>query len=207
MPDPGLITSTDLNNWWSLILKMDAPTLVMHASALDHLHGCEVYLGLKALPEIQSPMPFLTEIGAKKSSFKNLEQADVPVLRYWLDHTENIQLINDWAETILRYCEINQSSLLKKARVQFRSGSQSASNARLTLLEMSAFLLDLYFERQDLRFLNIVLKLIELSGLFSKRTIAKDLDGNLNQVSIDLLQIRIMIMSEAALRQLKNGTA
>lgn len=201
-----MIAHADLNNWWSMVLKMDAPTLAMHASALDQLHGCEVYLGLKALQDIQSPLPFMTEIGAKKTSFKNLEQADIQVLRYWLQHAENTQLVNDWAETILRYCEINLSSLLKKTRVQFSSGSRSA-DARPTLLELSAFLLDVYFERQDLRFLNIVLKLIELPGLISRRTITKDLDGSLSQVSTALLQIRLLIMSEVALQQLKSGTA
>jgi hypothetical protein len=207
MPDPGMIAQTDLLNWWSLILKMDAPTLVTHATEINNLRGCEVYLGLKALPEIQPPIPFLTAIATKKTSFKNLERADIPVLRNWLNHAENTQLINDWAETILRYCEINQFSLLKKARGQFHSGSHSASNARLTLLEMSAFLMDLYFENHDLRFLNIVLKLIELPGLFSRKTIARDLNGNFNQVSTSLLQIRLLIMSQTTLRQLKSGTA
>lgn len=179
---------------------MDSATRDKHAYTLFNLHGCEVYVGLESFTMIKPPVPEITGIGIKKPSFKNLEQADFTVLRYWLFEGENDLQTYDWAETLMRFSEINQNSLMEKARIKF----QSRSKARLFLLEMSAFLLDFYFMRKDLRFLNTVLKLIDLPGLFTRHTISKDLAGNIDQISIALLQIRVMLMSRAALHQLAN---
>lgn len=200
MPTPGLNLHKNLDRWWGTILELDQPTIFQNASALNHLYGCEIILGLKALPVIQAPVPANTKIKDKKPLFKNLEPADIQVLRSWLHLGEETSLINDWAETILRYSEINQSSLVKKARVQF----QTVSDIRLPVLDMTAFLLDFYHERHDLRFLNVVLKLIELPGLINLHGIDRNLLRGAKKLSITLLQVRLYIMCEAALLQLRN---
>ena len=170
----------------------------VNAAALCSLHGCEDHFGLQRLPELQFPNPPLTDLISKKPSFKNLDHGDILILRNWLHNSENTQQLNDWAEVLMRYLEINQSSLLKKALAQF----QSVSIAHQSLLELSVFLLDFYFEGHDLRFLNIVLKMIDLLGIVSLKSITKDLREKGSKIPIALVQLRLLILSEAALQQL-----
>lgn len=180
-------------------MKLETPGSEMVASALSDLRGCEVILGLLGLPELEFPNLSSNDLISKKPSFKNLDPADILILRKWLHYREHFQQLGEWAETLLRFLEINQYSLNKKALMQF----QSPPAARMALLELSAFLLDFYFERKDLRFLNIVLKMMDMHGLIKIRSIPKDLVGNNGQVARALIQIRLLIMSEAAIQQLE----
>jgi hypothetical protein len=199
MPDRKLISERNFKHWWSIISNLDAPTLQENASSLSYLRGCEEYLGLKRLPEQHYPDFPPTDLLLKLPAFTNLEQGDLQILRGWLLLGENNLQTSIWAETLLRYAEINQSSLMKKAFAKFRS----IKAARHVLLEMTVFLLDFYFEKYDLRFLNLVLKMSELRGLFYKGSLTKALGNNILRPSV-LLQIRVLIMGEAAFQKLGN---
>jgi hypothetical protein len=201
MPDHRMITQANLNHWWSIIKGLDFPILEMNAAALWNLQGCELALGLQPLPGLRIPdLPPSMELFAGKPAFKNLNLPDILILRKCLHSNENTLELSLWAETLLRFLEINQASLLKRARSQFGS----AQTARQALLELTAFILDVYFENQDLRFLNLALKLIDLPGLLSVKSISKDLTDH-NKLSSALYQVRILIMSEAALQQLRRS--
>jgi hypothetical protein len=198
-----MINKALLSQWWGLIKNMNTPTLGMNASALCQLHGCERTLGLQPLPDLQ--FPDLPSIGlfSRKPAFKNLDFPGILTLRKYLHTTENTRELSHWAETLLRYLEINLSSLLKRARSQYGS----AQAGRQALLELTAFMLDVYFEWLDLRFLNIALKLMDIPGILTVKSISKDLTDQDKKLPAALVQVRLLIMSEAALQGLSNTLA
>ena len=191
-----MISDFNFTNWWNIISKLDDSTLEENASSLNHLYGCEEYLGLNKLRDLNYPTLPASDLLLKQPAFINLEQGDLQILRGWLYLGENKPQTSNWAETLLRYAEINQTSLMNKTIAKF----QSSKAAWLFLYEMIAFLMDNYFETLDLRFFNICLKLIEMNGPFNTKSITRTLQNHVLYPT--LLQVRILIMSETAFRKL-----
>ncbi|MFC2065399.1 hypothetical protein ACFLXB_09930, partial [Chloroflexota bacterium] len=106
-----------------------------------------------------------------------------------------------WAETIMRFLEINLSTLKAKCKKKFGSVRSGIP----TLLEMTAFLMDCHFAWKDLRYLNIVLKLMDLNWLYSFDGSIKLKPSQKDSMQINHLQSRLMIMRQAALKNIDDG--
>jgi hypothetical protein len=189
-----MISQTLLQQCWKTISDLETPIRETHDSALFNLHGCELILGLQPLPPLSLPGIQSTEIFSKKPAFKALTIPVIDALRRSLFTGKDIIERSEWAEYLLRYMEIN---------LQFGS----TQSARLAILDLTAFLLDVYFEKKDLRFLNLTLKLIDLPGLLSIKNISNDLLKQDKGFLAALYQVRLLIMTEAAIQQLQSEPA
>jgi hypothetical protein len=200
MPDQIKSERSMLQSWWETILKFETSIQESNADALVNMHGCETILGFKSLPLFSFPDLPTSELFTRRPAFKNLEFSDILFLRKSLQAGDSVEELSQWAESLLRFIEINLGSVIKKARVQFGS----SHTAQQAILQLSAFLLDFYYETGDLRFLNATLKMIDLTGLVTVKKISNDLKKQGKEHLAALYQVRLLLMVEAALQQLQN---
>jgi hypothetical protein len=187
---------------WNEIIGLNSKVLNENKFALGHLYDCELVLGLTPLSVIQQVEITKNPITLKKPAFKNLEFSGVQLLRSLNFNEVNSVEVDDWAETLMRYLEINMAILKKKCINTFGS----VSIGKEVLLELAAFLLDHYFSTNDLRFLNIVIKLMDRRWLYSYHEKIHLDEDNKKSIYSDLLKVRLWIMREAALKNLAEGT-
>lgn len=95
-------------------------------------------------------------------AFKNLDADTLLVLRQCLYTGQHLDLATRWAEALLRFCEVRLNSLQERAIRKW--GTLAA--ARLHMLELGVFLLDVSLAQQDWRLLNTALKLSGQLWLF-----------------------------------------
>jgi hypothetical protein len=86
-------------------------------------------------------------------SFRELSPEILATLRA----TPAVFPVAAWAEKLLRYCEIFQPDLRRRAREKWGSAHDTAQR----MGELAQFFFDYYESTRDLRFLNIVLKLAD----------------------------------------------
>lgn len=196
-----MIDQALINQWWSSIQSMEVSMLEENASSLCHMHNSERILGLQPLPGLQFPDVRSTGLLSRKPAFKNLELQEILFLRKCLLTKQNSPELSNWAEALLRYLEINRSSIIKKADSQY--GSEHSR--RIVLLELTAFMLDAFFEWDDLRFLNLGLKLMDMPGIFSMNSISKKITGQNKKLPLLLVQVRLMILRQAAIEKIKKS--
>jgi hypothetical protein len=198
MQDLGMMAQNLINLWWPIITGLNATELKNNASSLSHLHGCDKTLGLIPLPNLQFPDIPTSDILSQKPAFKHLDIPDILFMRKCLFAKEISPVLSIWAETLLRYLEINLATILKKARSQFCS----ARSGQMALLELTAFMLDLYFEWDDLRYLNIALKLMDKPGILSINSISRNYSDQNRKLPQILIQVRLLILRQAALQEI-----
>lgn len=192
MTEPTLIP-----RWWTSILSMDIGILEDNASSLCHLHNSEQILGLQPLPSLQFP-EIRSSVLTRKPAFKNLELVDIRFLRNSLLTEDTTPELTAWLETLLRYLEINRQSLIKKARSKF--GSKYLG--QMATLELTALMMDAYFCWSDLRYLNVVLKLMDMHAIIASKTILREITGQIEKLPLVLLLVRLMILRQVALQVL-----
>ncbi|MDR1817126.1 MAG: hypothetical protein LBR07_02895 [Puniceicoccales bacterium] len=94
-------------------------------------------------------------------SFRNLTPDILALLTHALATGEKLEMsvITAWAEKLLRFCEINQSRLRRRANEKWgaAAGSQMAM--------LASFFCDFFLKTNDFRFLNLLLKLADLRWL------------------------------------------
>lgn len=181
--------------WWNSIQSIEKNVLEDYASSLCNLHNSEQIFDLQPLPDLRFPVLRSSDIFSKKPAFKHLASPDILFLRKCILTQENTPELTPWAEFLLRFLEINRSSILKKARLQFGS----TQSGRIALLEMTAFIMDVYFEWGDLRYLNLALKIMDMPGIFSLGSVSKDITSPKKKLPLLLIQVRLMILRQAAL--------
>jgi len=117
--------------------------------------------------------------------YKHLTIAELQSLRclIYQNQPQGLFFIEPWFEAALRFCEVNMWHLEK--RMSELWGHDKAPS--LTVLT-TAFLLEIYLVKQDLRFLNTVLK-IQRSRFFPSHQVVKsakstiiDLSGVINEI-------------------------
>ena len=69
----------------------------------------------------------------------------------------------------------------------------------MALLELTALLLDVYFEWGDLRYLNLALKLMDMRGIFSLGSVSKKKISQNKKLPMELIQVRLMILRQVAI--------
>jgi len=159
------------------------------------LHNSEQILDLKPLPDLQFPVLGSIGLFSMKPSFKLLSIPEILFLRKSVLTNEKIPQLEAWVEFLLRYLEINRPSIIKRARLQFGSSQVG----RMALLELTALFMDTYFRWGDLRYLNLVLKIMDMPRIYSMSSIGKKITGQNKNLPFLLIQIRLMILRQAAL--------
>ena len=187
---------------WQDIALMDTEIIKANWLNLGNFYGSETILGLSPLPKFLAPdIPDKT-ILTKKPAFKNLDIRGIQYLRVLVDSNYQTQEVIEWAETIMRFLEINLTVLKVKCKNKFGS----IHTGKTFMLELTAFMMDCHYAWNDLRFLNIVLKLMDLHWLYSFDGAVKLKPGQKDTLHTDYLQFRLLIMREAALKKLTNGS-
>jgi folate-dependent phosphoribosylglycinamide formyltransferase PurN len=135
-------------------------------------------------------------------SFKGLTPEILLVLRECLYRADGLDIVRNWAEKLMRYCEIYLPGLEQRA-LKKCGGSL---DARLLVLQLAAFLLDASLVFRDLRFLNTVLKLLDQRWLANPGLVLNDLTrraaGGYAAIALAAaFQVRLFLVSEYALAQ------
>ncbi len=186
---------------WNSIQIIEFKTLEENASSLCHLHNCEQTLDLVPLPDLNFPVVRSSDLFSRKPAFKQLASPEILFLRKCILTNDNTPELTAWAEFLLRYLEINRSSIIKKARLQFGS----PQSGRMALLELTALMLDFYFVWEDLRFLNLALKFMDMPGIFSLGSVSKKITSQNKKLPLILIQVRLMILRIAAIDRIKKS--
>ena len=188
-----------LNDWWAAVQSLDPSILVENASSLCSMHQVCQILDLPPLPDLSFPGIHSSDLLSRKPVFKTLSTLDILFLRKCLIEKEARSEIYFWGEYLLRYLEINRPILFKKASLQF--GSPQAG--RIALLELCALMMDIYFDTNDLRYLNITLKMLDMPRIFSLGPFSQKKLNSLNKLHLILMQVRLMAFTRAAIYKIK----
>ena len=190
-----------ISRLWQEFAILEPEILKANWLTLGNFYDCETVLGLSPLAKFPAlDIPDKT-ILTKKPAFKNLDIQGIQYLRVLVDSNYPKKEVVEWAETIMRFLEINLTVLKVKCKNKFGS----IHTGKTVMLELIAFLMDCHCAWNDLRFLNIVLKLMDLHWLYSFDGAIKFNPGHKDTLHTDYLQFRLLIMREAALKKLTNG--
>lgn len=152
------------------------------------------------LPMELNIAPFsLTEIGPP--AFKDLTEEIVLGLRLNLHDQKDLDIIAVWAEKLMRFCEIRYRTLKKRAIK--KCGDLPA--ARLHLLHLTVFFLDYCLYTKDLRFFNVVLKLLDLPWLVRQKEISTLLKKGSESTVCAVFQFRVLLIREYVVESLYRG--
>ncbi len=134
----------------------------------------------------------------KKPNFKDLTNEDLEFLRNCVYHNVFCDETFLWAETLMRFCEVRYNSLKKRAKQK----CQNLLTAKLLMLHLSSFLLDQAISQHDVRYLNTVLKLCDIKWIFNPNQLQKNVSKNQQISSCDLLEFRVMLLTEYAFNKI-----
>jgi hypothetical protein len=95
-----------------------------------------------------------------------------------------VSVVAKWAEKLLRYCEIFQSTLKRRFFEKWNDKGEASHRAN----EMTAFFLAYYKSSRDLRFLNVALKLAEIRWISVSGEIQAKLDAEIVNLETEMQQ-------------------
>jgi methionyl-tRNA formyltransferase len=188
--------------WWKTLQDSNSDILQDWRAPLEHTAQAAAFFDLPILPRQPLPannpaQPPETSLAGIQPSFKALTPEILHSLRQLLFQADQPGIVQDWAEKLMRYCEIFLPGL--QDRTLKKCGSSLP--ARLLMLQLAAFLLDASFFYKDVRFLNTVLKLLDLRWLVNLRLIRGQLEQRGEIALAAAFQVRLFMMSEYALVQ------
>ena len=189
-----------LRDWWGVIRRSPINRLADYRAPLvgfdffERRYGLEPVRGIGFDPvRVGTPLP-------DDPKFKNLTAECLPILRYRLAIREDTQVVDAWAERLLRYCEIWRHDLKKRVNQKWPSSKE----ARLSILQIAAFMLDYHEETRDPRFLNVALKLADMGWIITIRRVTAGLRSkNQDEFVTALFGMRVLLMCERAVRRME----
>lgn len=190
-----------LRKWWEIILNHDPHDLQENSLTLIQLSTLCSRPAIASLQLFTPPLKTESSFLEKKPAFKLLNFRDIYLLRHWLQNEMHPQLTSNWAEVILRFFEINLSDIDKKLLMQY--GSRLLGE--VAFLELTAFLLDYFSYSKDLRYMNMVLKILDQKSLFSPWKITRNLRLNGMHFKSALLKVYLLVKTDLFLMNLDNG--
>lgn len=145
---------------WALLAEVPNP-LLRHESA--PLAGCGWLRGIVPAEALAAEISVTVCVNPKgvEPAFKNTSCGILLALRRAIQTGTDSDIVEAWAEKLLRFCEIRRLVLRERALEIW----QNEPAGRLGCLEMGAFLLDHFMHVHDSRHLNLVLKLLDLPWL------------------------------------------
>jgi hypothetical protein len=181
-----------LKDGWRVIRQKDGEIINVAYEPLAHIEPYLAYFDLSPTPELSNSEAALsTHIDSVDPSFKVVTNDHLFSLRQCIYSRRNSAVVDPWAEKLMRFCEIMLPDL--KRRSIEKCGTNQA--ARLHLLHLATFLMDQSIATQDLRYLNTVLKLMDLKWLMNPKRFSNDFN-------IALFEFRLVLTTEYAVRQL-----
>jgi len=193
--------NTIINNCWNVIQKKEKVFLVNNYQPLSFIDDYLSYFDLPLLPGLNIKSEALTDINSVDPSFKALTDDIIYSLRHHIYTKTKIDIVDKWAEKLMRFCEVRYSTL-KKISI---SKCETKVAAQLHILHLACFFMDQSFSTKDIRFLNIVLKLADLEWVFNKRENVSALIEKNNDLNSALFKFRIILMIECAINKLQEG--
>ena len=151
-------------------------------------------INLESLPDL---VAINTPDLPKYQRFFEVSTEQLQTLRSCVYQKTNPEIVEEYANGMLRFLEVQHPKLAQKTRELLPDSSKTETALRYKMA--LAFLLDFYNSKCDIRVLNAVLKAMSYDWICS----AKELEAkNLNLNS--LYAYRLLTLTERALRQLSN---
>jgi hypothetical protein len=124
----------------------------------------------------------MSQIMDIEPSWKNLTYEILADLLKSLNNIQNPdgEIVALWAEKILRYCEVFLASLRKRAYKKWNK----KGNVKKNMTEISFFLFEYYRTSRDIRFLNIVLKLLDMRWIMIPGSLKNKVDKEIEILSL-----------------------
>ncbi len=191
-----------LKEWWTILLQDNLYETEDTKMALYGLNEKAKKFGLIPFNGTISNDFKITESLSKQPSFKNTSSEILYSLIVILQNSEpQTYLVKLWSEKLLRFCEIKYPVIEEEAMEKWGG----KITAQLGLLELGAFLLDCYFSFKDIRYLNTVLKLIDLPFIYKPKAVSNYLKKTGDKLLISLFTIRLVLFIEFALKEIEDN--
>ena len=190
------------NNWWEAVLQNREKVAENAKAPLVRLEQYISHYNLTpplSLDVDSGPLP----IDTVSPTFKDLTEENLFALRTNLYALQDLGTVAQWAETLMRFCEVRYGSLKKRAVQKCKT----LSAAQLHVLHLAVFLMDYSLHTKDLRFFNTVLKLCDLPWLVDEKKVLPLLQKEGDDLSIALFQFRLLLTKAYVLDQLNKGEA
>ena len=184
-----------LKDCWQVIMDSNLPIESVDCLPLANIHPYLAYFQLQQL-DCKKKIDISPVVSLETPSFYQLTHDKLISLRLMIYKNIHSNELDRWVEKLIRFIEINLSSLKKKVRHQWNS----IDIARLVCLHVSALLLDFAIFKDDLRCLNTVLKIMDMKWIFKKNldyTLMKEIN------STTLFQFRLFLVSEYIFDQIR----
>jgi hypothetical protein len=194
------MNESDLKALWASIQFLEVDKTGGDLHPLEHLEPCLAAFGLEPIVLPTMELKAAPEMFSKDASFKESSHAVLLSLRQCLYEAKGMPTVANWADKLMRFCEVRLSSLRQRALEK----CGNSADAGLLMLHLSAFLLDYALYSKDTRYLNTALKLADLHWVVNERSIPRKLNGNPKDVTSALFQFRVLLMIEYGMRKL-NG--
>jgi hypothetical protein len=190
--------NSQFERWWKRISALDSSLLNHPSLPLAGMEEVSGWFNIPALTLQPAPTSPKSRPALPQPAFKNLSDDVLLTLRLNLAGDDET---SQWAEKMMRYCEIFYSSLKQKSIDK----CGDLPKARLHLLQLTVFLFEYYRYAKDLRFLNIALKLGDLGWLVSPSLVESGLDKGGEEALAALFGANVLMSLEQALGELETG--
>jgi len=195
------MTNTLIIDCWNVIQQKDKALLTAGYQPLSFIDDYLSYFDLPLLLGLNIKSEALTDISYVDPSFKALTDDIIFSLRHHIYTQTKLDIVDKWAEKLMRFCEIRYFTLKKRSI----NKCKTTVLAQLHILHLVCFFMDQSFCSKDLRFFNIALKLADLKWVFNRRTILCALIEMNNGFDSALLHFRIILTIEYAINQQQEG--
>jgi hypothetical protein len=114
---------------------------------------------------------------------------------------KHIEKTEEWAEKLLRFCEVRNASLQNRTLEK----CSTPEAAKLHALLLCSLFMDFYSLKKDFRFLNTTLKLMDQRWIVDEEKLSSRLNKTKKASTIDALEFRAILTSHHAVEILKNA--
>lgn len=192
------MTNKLIRDCWEAIQQIPSDRLQGEFEPLLHMEPYLQCFGLAPLPAMAISKRSTPELDLAEPSFKGLGDSQLYALRSHAYGRTKLELVEQWSEKLMRFCEVRYSSLRQRSLRK----CQTRAAAQVHILHLSTFLMDQAFQLQDVRYCNTVLKLADLPWVLSRSRLLAELQTETKDASSALFQFRVLLATENFLMQL-----
>lgn len=192
--------NSSLEVWWDALLRSAPGSDPALRPLLAMLNTDAIPLGLPELPG--APDRHLAEprFFPHTPGFKNFSpDMALPLMAgLWTSERYRDHSIQ-WCERLLRYSEVRYPKLLQSSLDKW----QTCGRAREGLIRAASLLMEAGRARRDVRYLNAVLKILDLKIAFKPSALLSSLRATGPLLETGLLTLRVIVQAESSLRRLE----
>jgi len=186
---------------WREIGRADKEVIRGDGFSLVNVKEYLAYFGLSPLGYEIGPSKGFRIPCAVAPSFRNLTDEILLSLWYCLHRKENLTTVIEWAEKLMRFCEVRYRDVKRVATE--KCGSKEL--ARKHLLKLTAFFSDLANTSGDPRYVNIALKLAEQRWIVDGKRLKRELTAEGDELICALYGFRVLLTLEYAIGKIESG--